>query len=195
MPAVLRSRPCWRRCCKHARPLSGGPWSHPQEPTGEEWWADVPPDRGRGADLSRECVNYDLRTRPASCRLRDEPRNTILVACSKCDWKAAFDRGEMITTHGSNIGMVELLRMLAAPGCSKVGHHWDHCGAYDVSPIDAVIMSAWPDSRPGYGAAPTHHARSHCPRRHCSDRLRAWGYGVARLDAVEPAVNSRERTF
>jgi hypothetical protein len=34
------------------------------------------------------------------------------------------------------MGMVELLRMLAALNCSKVGHHWDHCGAYYVSPID-----------------------------------------------------------
>ena len=79
-----------------------------RSPLARNAWADVPPDRGRGADLSRECVNYDLRTRPASCRLRDEPRATILVACSKCDWKAAFDRGELIATHGSNIGMVEL---------------------------------------------------------------------------------------
>ena len=79
----------------------------------------------------------ELRTRPAFYRLRDEPCSTILVACSKCDWKAAFDRDELIATHGSNMGMVELLRMLAAPGCSKVGHHWDRCGAYYVNPIDA----------------------------------------------------------
>src|SRR5262245_57447420 len=29
-------------------------------------------------------------------RLADEPRETILVACSKCDWKAAYQRAELI---------------------------------------------------------------------------------------------------
>jgi hypothetical protein len=106
-------------------------WSHPQEPAGEEWWADVLADP-RARRRSQPGV---LRTRPVSYRLRDEPCTTLLVACSKCDWKAAFDRDELITTHGSNIGMVELLGMLTAPACSKVGHHC--CGAYYVNPIDA----------------------------------------------------------
>ena len=32
----------------------------------------------------------DLRIKPAFYRLRDEPHENILVACSKCDWRAAF---------------------------------------------------------------------------------------------------------
>jgi hypothetical protein len=64
-------------------------WSHPQEPTTEEWWADVLADprartpRRRGSAVAVERTFY---------RLADEPRETILVACSKCDWKAAFRR-------------------------------------------------------------------------------------------------------
>jgi hypothetical protein len=108
-------------------------WSHPQEPAGEEWWADVLADPRARRQSQPGVHGRDLRTRPVFYRLRD----TILVACSKCDWKAAFARNELIATHGSNIGMVELLRMLGAPSCSKVGHHWDHCGAYYVNPIDA----------------------------------------------------------
>jgi hypothetical protein len=110
-------------------------WSHPQEPAGEEWWADVLADPR--ARLRSRPGGHDLRTKPVFYRLRDEPCTTLLVACSKCDWKAAFDRDELIATHGSNIGMVELLRMLTAPGCSKVERHWDRCGAYYINPIDA----------------------------------------------------------
>ena len=90
------------------------------------------PIRERVAGPSRECMG--MAADAVSYRLHDEPCITLLVACSKCDWKAAFDRDELITTHGSNIGMVELLGMLTAPACSKVG---DRCGAYYVNPIDA----------------------------------------------------------
>jgi hypothetical protein len=60
-------------------------WSHPQELTTEEWWADVLADpraqiRKRRGEAAVERTFY---------RLADEPRETILVACSKCDWKAA----------------------------------------------------------------------------------------------------------
>src|SRR5262245_50302298 len=64
-------------------------WSHPQEPTTEECWADVLADpraqtrKRRGSDQPVSHTFY---------RLADEPRDTILVACSKCDWKAAFRR-------------------------------------------------------------------------------------------------------
>jgi hypothetical protein len=78
-----------------------------------------------------------LQVRPVFYRLRDEPHAIILVACSKCDWKAAFERDVLITSHGPDVNMVELLGTLAAPGCPKVGHHWDRCGAYYVDPIDA----------------------------------------------------------
>src|SRR6266566_9871597 len=61
-------------------------WSHPQEPTGEEWWADVLADpRARKRER-----RTDLAVKQAFYRLADEKREIILVACSKCDWRAAF---------------------------------------------------------------------------------------------------------
>src|SRR5262249_1727771 len=56
-------------------------WSHQQEPTGEEWWADVLADpRAR----KRE-PRTDLAVKQAFYGLADERREIILVACSKCD--------------------------------------------------------------------------------------------------------------
>ena len=108
-------------------------WSHPQEPTGEEWWADVLAD-----PRARMHSQPGMRSRatPTFYRLRDETHETILVACSKCDWKAAFDRDALISSHGADCRLTDLLGKLSAPGCSKVGHHWDRCGAYYVEPID-----------------------------------------------------------
>src|SRR5437899_1733954 len=61
-------------------------WSHPQEPTSEDWWADVLADpRARKRER-----RTDLAVKQAFYRLADEKRETILVACSKCDWRAAF---------------------------------------------------------------------------------------------------------
>ena len=66
-------------------------WSHPQEPTGEEWWADVLADpRARKRER-----RTDLPVKQAFYRLADEKREIILVACSKCDWRAAFSRDEL----------------------------------------------------------------------------------------------------
>src|SRR5262249_16890860 len=72
-------------------------WSHPQEPTSEDWWADVladPPGRKRK-------WRNDLAVKQAFYRLADERRAIILVACSKCDWRAAFARDELIAAHGA----------------------------------------------------------------------------------------------
>ena len=53
-------------------------WSHPQEPTGEEWWADVLADpRARKREQ-----RTDLAVKQAFYRLADERREIILVACS-----------------------------------------------------------------------------------------------------------------
>jgi len=60
--------------------------THPQEPTTDEWWADVLADpRARKRER-----RTDLAVKQAFYRLADEKRETILVACSKCDWRAAF---------------------------------------------------------------------------------------------------------
>src|SRR5438093_7001709 len=70
-------------------------WSHPQEPTGEAWWADVLADpRARKRER-----RTDLAVKQAFYRLADEKRETILVACSKCDWRAAFSREDLIASR------------------------------------------------------------------------------------------------
>ena len=112
-------------------------WSHPEEPTGEAWWADVLADpRARKRER-----RTDLAVKRAFYRLADEKRETILVACSKCDWKAAFARDELIAAHGADCAMPNLLNHLAAPGCSRLDSHWDRCGVHYVEPIEGEAVS------------------------------------------------------
>jgi hypothetical protein len=107
-------------------------WSHPQEPTTEEWWGDVLADpRARKRER-----RTDLAVKQAYYRLADEKREIILVACSRCDWRAAFARDELIAAHGANYPMPNLLNHLAAPGCSRLGSQWDRCGVHYVEPIE-----------------------------------------------------------
>jgi hypothetical protein len=107
-------------------------WSHPQKATGEEWWADVLADpRARKREW-----RTDLTVKRAYYRLADEKREIILVACSKCDWRAAFARDELIAAHGADYAMPNLLNHLAAPGCSRLGSQWDRCGVHYVEPIE-----------------------------------------------------------
>jgi hypothetical protein len=106
-------------------------WSHPQESTGEAWWADVLADpRARKRER-----RTDLAVKQAFYRLADERREIILVACSKCEWRAAFLRDQLIAAHGADCPMPNLLNHLAAPSCSRLGSHWDRCGVYYVEPI------------------------------------------------------------
>ena len=102
-------------------------WSHPQEPTGEEWWADVLADPRTRKREQRT----DLAVKQAFYRLADEKRETILVACSKCAWRAAFSRDD-----GAGYAMPNLLNQLAAPSCSRLGSNWDRCGVHYVEPIE-----------------------------------------------------------
>jgi hypothetical protein len=107
-------------------------WSHPQEPTSEDWWADVLADpRGRKRER-----RTDLAVKRAFYRLADEKREIILVACSKCDWRAAFSRDDLIASHGADYAMPNLLNHLAAPGCSRLGSQWDRCGVHYGEPIE-----------------------------------------------------------
>ena len=109
-------------------------WAHPQEPTGEEWWADVLADpRARKRER-----RTDLAVKQAFYRLADEKREIILVACSKCEWRAAFSRDDLIATHGADHPMPNLLDRLAAPDCSRLGSHWDRCGVRYVEPIEGA---------------------------------------------------------
>src|SRR5215813_2980211 len=52
-------------------------WSHPQEPTGEDWWAHVLP-RARKRER-----RTDLAVKQAFYRLADEKHETIIVACKQ----------------------------------------------------------------------------------------------------------------
>jgi len=107
-------------------------WSHPQEPTGEAWWADVLADpRARKRER-----RTDLAVKRAFYRLADEKCETILVACSKCDWRAAFSRDDLIASHGADCAMPNLLDHLAGPSCSRLGSNWDRCGVHYVEPIE-----------------------------------------------------------
>src|SRR5262245_60263788 len=104
-------------------------WSHP---TTEEWWADVL----AGPRARKRERRTDLAVKLAFYRLADEKREIILVACSKCDWRAAFSRDELIAAHGADYAMPDLLNHLAAPGCNRLGSHWDRCGVHYVEPIE-----------------------------------------------------------
>jgi len=87
-------------------------WSHPQERSGEEWWADVLADpRARKRER-----RSDLAVKQAFYRLADEKRETILVACSKCAWRAAFARDDLIASHGADYPMPNLLESSAPTG-------------------------------------------------------------------------------
>ena len=109
-------------------------WAHPQEPTGEEWWADVLVDP-RAQKRERRT---DLAAKQAFYRLANEKRGTILVACSKCDWRAAFVRDDLIASHGADYPMPNLPNHLAAPSCSRLASHWDRCGVHYVAPIEGA---------------------------------------------------------
>jgi hypothetical protein len=73
-------------------------------------------------------------------RLTDEPRPIIEVACSKCKWKAAFSRAELMTKYGAECPLPNLLDHLAMPGCSKIKSQWDRCGVYYVNPIESLDL-------------------------------------------------------
>ena len=115
-------------------------WSHPQEPTTEEWWADVLADPRARTRIQRRSEQVIDRT---FYRLADEPREVILVACSKCEWKAAYQRAELIASHGIDCPMPSLLDDLAAPDCTKVGSQRDRCGVHYVEPVGMTRGVRW----------------------------------------------------
>jgi hypothetical protein len=80
----------------------------------------------------------DLAVKQVFYRLADAKREIILVACSKCEWLAAFSRDDLIASYGADHPMPNLLNHLAAPGCSKLGSHWDRCGVHYVEPIEGA---------------------------------------------------------
>jgi hypothetical protein len=112
-------------------------WSTSHEPISEAWWADVladPRTRRR-----RQPHGYSPAMRMAQrafYQLADDPRPIIEVVCSKCDWKAAFRRVDLVASYGREHPLPDLLDHLAAPGCSKAKSQWDRCGVHYVNPIE-----------------------------------------------------------
>ena len=88
--------------------------------TGEDWWADVLayPRAGKRNWRTDKAVRQD------SYRLSDELRPVILIACSKCDWRAAFSRDKLIVFHGATRAMPSLLNELTKPGCIRLRNQW-----------------------------------------------------------------------
>ena len=110
-------------------------WSTSQEPITEAWWSDVLADP-RAHSRWRPRGFYTAQTQRGYYTLIDEPSPIIEVACTKCDWKAAFAREVLISVHGADCPMPNLLQDLSSPRCDKTGHQWDRCGVYYVNPID-----------------------------------------------------------
>ena len=94
--------------------------------------------RACGPARSQARAAHRLSRQASVLSLADEKRETILVACSKCDWRAAFSRDDLIASHGADYPMPNLLNHLAAPSCSRPGSHWDRCGVRYVEPIEGA---------------------------------------------------------
>jgi hypothetical protein len=91
---------------------------------------------GRARPRARKRDRRDQSVRRTCCTLADEGHDVILVACGKCDWRAAFAREELIASYGLDRPMPELLRNLASPRCERRDSMWDRCGVRYVEPID-----------------------------------------------------------
>jgi hypothetical protein len=97
-------------------------WSTSQEPTSEHWWADVLADpRTRIHRQPRGLYDRDSKrtARKSHYRLADEPSTRIEVSCSKCEWKGAFSRAELLAMYGAECPLPALLNHLAMPGCTS----------------------------------------------------------------------------
>ena len=82
-------------------------WSTSHEPVTEAWWADVLADPR--ARIRRSIARGSRTTQNAYYQLADEPRAVIEVACSKCEWKAEFNRAELMTLYGPEYPLPDLL--------------------------------------------------------------------------------------
>ena len=71
---------------------------------GEEWWVDVLADpRAR-----RHTRVSQSRSALTIYRLRDKRSAIILIACTRCDWKAAYSRDELTALHDADRAMPNL---------------------------------------------------------------------------------------
>jgi hypothetical protein len=74
---------------------------------------------GRSARASPETAQQRGGSRAHVLPARGRAREIILVACSKCEWKAAFRRDELITAHGAACSMPSLLCESAPPSRAR----------------------------------------------------------------------------
>ena len=123
--------------------VAARPWSTSQEPTSEHWWAEVLADpRARIWRQPRGFSGRDGRrtARKSHYRLADVPSPVFEVACSKCEWKAAFSRAELLAMYDAECPLPTLLNHLAMPGCSKINTYWS--GRHD-----SLLDDVYPHSR------------------------------------------------
>ena len=95
-------------------------WWHPQEPTGEEWWADVLADpRARRQSRSRLARPTDQTSvLPAAGRAaRDHPGRLQQVRLEVQPSTVTA----LIASHGPDHLLTDLLGELASPTCSQGG--------------------------------------------------------------------------
>jgi hypothetical protein len=104
MTAMLRAREV----------VAARSWSTSQDPTSEHWWADVLADpRARIRKQPRGFYGRDdsQLAQRAYYRLADEPSPLIEVSCSKCEWKGAFSRAELLAMYGCSPTRVLLTKL------------------------------------------------------------------------------------
>src|SRR5258707_8306490 len=87
-------------------------WSPPQEPTGDEWWADVLADpRARKRER-----RTDLAVKRAFYRLADQKSEEIPVACNKWDFRAGVPADRTTDPPRTGFGRPPPPHPLSAPG-------------------------------------------------------------------------------
>jgi hypothetical protein len=114
-------------------------WSSSQEPVTEAWWADILADPR--ARVRRPTAHGSRATQKAYYQLADDPGAVIEVACSKCEWKAAFSGTELVALYGAEYPLPNLLDHLAMPGCSKIKNQWDR--APPPSYLRSLSIPCW----------------------------------------------------
>jgi hypothetical protein len=70
---------------------------------------------GNAQTRSFYCRDVRRMAQKAYYRLADEPSPVIEVACSKCEWKAGFNRAELVALYGEEYPLPDLLDHLAMP--------------------------------------------------------------------------------
>jgi hypothetical protein len=148
-------------------------WLHPLEHAGDDWWADVLADP-RARVTTRRARDAGGRS---FYRLADETRATILVECTKCDWRAAFDRDELVAAHGADRPMPDCSNTSPDRGARGSGRRGT-AAACTTSSRSRPTRLVDPERRtvtPGSHRACTHE-RGHWPnvRSWCELDTRGW---------------------